>query len=66
MKKANGLLSVKEAAEAKGISINGVYLAISSGRLKAYRTKQPILIRRRDLDAWEVVGHRPKKTNDKA
>src|SRR5262249_34675436 len=34
------------------------YRAIKEGRLKGSRSGHTILIRRRDLEAWQPVGHR--------
>ena len=62
MKKPNDLLSVTEAAAEKGVSASAVYLAVTEGRLTAFRRNRPVLIYRRDVDNWSVVGHRPKKT----
>src|SRR5690242_10972118 len=47
------------AAALKGVHRNSVHKAIKEGRLKATRSGKSWLIRRGDLDAWQVVGHRP-------
>jgi excisionase family DNA binding protein len=48
------------AAGLKGVHRNSVHKAIKEGRLKATRSGKTWLIRRRDLDAWQVVGHRAR------
>lgn len=48
------------AAALKGVHRNSVHRAIKEGRLKATRSGKSWLIRRSDLDAWQVVGHRSK------
>jgi excisionase family DNA binding protein len=47
------------AAAEKGVHRNSVHRAIKDGRLKAIRSGKSWLIRRRDMDAWQVIGHRP-------
>lgn len=48
------------AAALKGVHRNSVHKAIKEGRLKATRSGKSWLIRRPDLDAWQVNGHRRK------
>ena len=61
------VMTAPVAAALKGVHRNSVHKAIKEGRLKATRSGKTWLIRRRDLDAWQVVGHRPKaKPNDRA
>jgi excisionase family DNA binding protein len=56
------LLTIQEAAEIKGAHPNSIWLAVKEGRLPAIRRgKKMWFIRRADLDAWEKVGHRPRK-----
>jgi excisionase family DNA binding protein len=58
-------LTIKSAAEAKGVHPNSIRRAIATGRLPATRTETltgPLwTIRREDLEGWQVIGHRPKK-----
>jgi excisionase family DNA binding protein len=56
------IITAPVAAAEKGVHRNSVHRAIREGRLKAYRSGKTYLIRRRDLDAWKVVGHRPART----
>lgn len=49
------------AAKIKGVSLTSIYLALREGRLRGEKLGGTWLIRREDLDAWEPVGHRPKK-----
>src|SRR5947209_627594 len=61
------VITAPVAAALKGVHRNSVHKAIKEGRLKATRSGKTWLIRRRDLDAWQVIGHRPKaKPNDRA
>lgn len=55
------MLSTIEAAEYKDVHPQSVRIAIRDGRLPAVRKGHMYLIRRQDLDAWTVTGHRPKK-----
>ena len=58
------VMTAPVAAALKGVHRNSVHRAIKEGRLKATRSGKSWLIRRRDLDAWQVIGHRPtQKTN---
>lgn len=54
------LLTVKEASLLKGISQNGIRIAIRSGRLAAESRSFGYLIRRSDLLQWKP---RKKKSN---
>lgn len=47
-------LSVREAADAVGVSVDAIRRAYRSGNLPAYRPsgQTKVLIRREDLDAW--------------
>jgi excisionase family DNA binding protein len=54
------VVTAAEAAVIKGVTRRAVYDAIRDGRLIARRSNGIWLIRRTDLDAWEVVGHRPR------
>jgi excisionase family DNA binding protein len=56
---ADEVMTAPMAAALKGVHRNSVHKAIKEGRLKASRSGKSWLIRRRDLDAWQVVGHRP-------
>ncbi len=58
------VMTAPVAAALKGVHRNSVHKAIKDGRLKATRSGKSWLIRRRDLDAWEVVGHRPGPSKD--
>jgi excisionase family DNA binding protein len=53
------VITAPVAAAEKGVHRNSVHKAIKEGRLKAVRSGKSWLIRRRDLDAWQVIGHRP-------
>jgi excisionase family DNA binding protein len=55
-------LTVAEAAAEKGVSVDGIRAACREERLPATKwANQGWMIRRADLKAWKVVGHRPKK-----
>jgi len=54
------VVTAAEAATIKGVSRRAVYEAIRDGRLKARRSNGIWLIRIMHLDAWEVIGHRPR------
>ncbi len=58
------VMTAPVAAALKGVHRNSVHKAIKEGRLKATRSGKSWLIRRRDLDAWQVLGHRPKNGGD--
>jgi len=60
-RRAKDVMTTGEAAEIKGVTRQAVHAAIQAGRLKAEQHGKVWLIRRRDLDRWDVVGHRPKK-----
>jgi excisionase family DNA binding protein len=49
----NELLTGPTAAREKGVHVKSLYRAIREGRLKAERQGPTILIRRRDLKAWQ-------------
>lgn len=55
------VLTVAEASREKGVSENGIRIAIRDGRLPEERRGLVYLIRRRDLEEWQPIGHRPKK-----
>jgi excisionase family DNA binding protein len=55
------VLTVADASQAKGVSENGIRIAIRDGRLKAEQRGRIYLIRRSDLDAWQPIGHRPPR-----
>jgi excisionase family DNA binding protein len=57
----NDVITAPEAARENGVNRVSVYKAIRDGRLSAVRSGRAYLIRRRDLDQWEVVGHRPQR-----
>jgi len=59
MDPADEVMTAPVAAALKGVHRNSVHNAIKDGRLKATRSGKTWLIRRRDLDASQVVGHRP-------
>lgn len=54
-------VSAAEAAVIKGVTRRAVYQAIRTGKLAARRFEGRWLIRWADLDAWRVVGHRPRR-----
>lgn len=54
MRRLYDVLTVKEAAELKGVSEEAVRKRIGRGVLPAERVGGRYLIRRRDLDAWTV------------
>lgn len=56
------VMTAPVAAALKGVHRNSVHKAIKAGRLKATRSGKSWLIRRRDLDAWQVNGHRHKNS----
>lgn len=56
---SNDVITAPEAARQKGVNRVSVYKAIRDGRLKAFRSGKTYLIHRRDLDQWDVTGHRP-------
>jgi excisionase family DNA binding protein len=64
MDPADEVMTAPVAAALKGVHRNSVHKAIKEGRLKATRSGKTWLIRRRDLDAWQVIGHRPKSSTD--
>jgi Helix-turn-helix domain len=53
------VITARVAAREKGVHPVSIYRAIKEGRLKGSRSGHTILIRRRDLAAWQPVGHRP-------
>jgi len=59
---ADEVMTAPVAAALKGVHRNSVHKAIKKGRLKATRSGKSWLIRRRDLDAWQVNGHRRKNS----
>jgi excisionase family DNA binding protein len=52
------VITARVAAREKGVHPVSIYRAIKEGRLKGTRSGHTILIRRRDLAAWQPVGHR--------
>jgi excisionase family DNA binding protein len=64
MDPADEVVTAPVAAALKGVHRNSVHKAIKEGRLKATRSGKTWLIRRDDLDAWQVIGHRPKHGAD--
>lgn len=56
----NDLMTVEEAAAAKGVSIKTIYKAIDADRLPCVRLYRRVLIRRADVEAYQIVGHRPR------
>jgi helix-turn-helix protein len=61
MKRPNDLLTAKEAAAEKGVHVKSLYVAVRKGKIKHERRDGIILIRRKDLEAWTVWGHRPPR-----
>jgi excisionase family DNA binding protein len=57
------LLTVEEAAELKAVHRQSVRVAIREGRLPAVMKGRMYFVARADLDAWTVVRHRPKKSD---
>src|SRR5260370_528431 len=58
------VMTAPVAAALKGVHRNSVHKAIKDGSLKATRSGKTWLIPRRDLDAWQVIGHRPQRSTD--
>lgn len=61
MARLSEFVSVKQAAEEKGVPPDTVRRRIARGSLPATRVGEVLLIRRRDLEAWEVQR---KKSGD--
>jgi excisionase family DNA binding protein len=59
------LLTVKEAALAKGVHPKSIYRAITEGRLPATTLYGVKLIQRADLWAWKPKGPGPRKEQGK-
>lgn len=55
------MVSVSEAAAAKGLSRQAILKAISTNRLPAKKYGEQYLIRRADLDAWTPAPRGPKR-----
>src|SRR3954454_19782293 len=58
------VITAQVAAREKGVHPVSIYRAIKEGRLKGSRSGHTILIRRRDLAAWQPVGHRPRRAGE--
>jgi excisionase family DNA binding protein len=58
------MVTTGEAAQIKGVTRQAVHAAIVSGKLKAVQSGKFWLIRRKDLEKWEIHGHRPRKTTE--
>ena len=56
------LLTARQAAKIKGCSENSIYKAIHAKRLPADRIGPVWMVSRQALDAWVLIGHRPRKT----
>jgi excisionase family DNA binding protein len=56
----NDTLTAQEAATLRGVSIEAVRRAIRANRLPATRTGKGYALQRADVEAWLIVGHRPK------
>jgi excisionase family DNA binding protein len=54
------VITASVAAREKGVHPVSIYRAIKEGRLKAYRSGNTLLIRRKDLAEWAPIGHRPQ------
>lgn len=64
MESENELLTVPTAALEKDVHVKSVYRAIQNGRLRAERQGKTVLVRRRDLIAWQPRN--PQKHNAKS
>ena len=54
-------LLVQEAAALKGITPQGVYGAIRSGRVPVRKIGKSVLVTASDIQAWEPAGHGGKR-----
>lgn len=61
MKGDRELLTVRQAAEEKGVHLKSVYRAMAEGRLKFKEQYGVKLIRRDHLRAWQPKGPGPRK-----
>jgi excisionase family DNA binding protein len=61
MARLSELVTVKEAAALKGVLEGTVRRRIERGRLKAEKKGDIWLIRRKDLDTWQVQWKRPSR-----
>ena len=57
---ADEVITARVAAVEKGVHPASIYRAVKEGRLRGFRSGHTLLIRRRDLDAWAPIGHRPR------
>ena len=56
------LLTIPEAALEKGVHLKALYRAVREGRVPSVTQYGRKLIRRADLEAYQVVRHRPRKS----
>lgn len=56
------VVTAPEAARLKGVAESSIRRAIQDGRLAGLRRGHVYLVRRADLDAWQPVGHRPRRS----
>lgn len=55
------IVTVPQAARLKGVTRQAVYDAIETEKITATRVGRTWLIRVKELDQWQVWGHRPLK-----
>lgn len=55
------LITARQAAKIKGCSEKAIYEAIQSKRLHAERVGPVWLVNRRNVEEWQMIGHRPAK-----
>ncbi len=56
-----GIMTIAQAAAAKGVSIQAVHGAIATEKIRATRVGKVWLIRDSELDRWQVWRHRPPR-----
>lgn len=59
------LLSIKQAAEYKGVSTRAVYQRINRGDLPVVEADKVLMVYRRDLDEWQVATAKQKQDRKK-
>lgn len=66
MENTSDLMSIKQVADAKGITVGRVYQLINEGNLKAEKVGSVYLIRRTDADALTIHGKPGRPPKEKA
>jgi excisionase family DNA binding protein len=58
------ILTVSAAARLKGDNRSAVYQAVNAGRRPAFHSGRTWLLRRSDVEEWQIIGHRPGRPRD--